>query len=580
MRVELLGGFYQARSIIAAAQRCVNLYPEVNQRESLQGLPQTEAPTLITHYPTPGLILLGAAPNGSPWRCAYRASTGAAYGVVGTEVYAISSTWAFTALGSIAAGASICCMADNGSVLVLVDGTTSGYAINLSNNSFGQITDPAFQGADRVEFLDTFFLFNKPNTPQFYISLSTVTYDMLTGTTGRILTGTISAGGSGYVTGTYTNVALTGGTGTGAVATVGVTGGIVTSVTLTSPGQNYAVGDVLSAAASSLGGSGGGFGYTAGTVATAFDALDFADKTGYADNIQTIITMHREVWLIGTLTTEIWYNAGAPNFPYQAMPGSFIEHGCVAKYSVARQDLSVYWLSQDMQGQAMVLEGNSYQAKRISTHAIENEIMTYPVVSDAVGFTYQQEGHVFYQLNFPTANKTWVYDAATSLWHERAYTDANGNLVRHRGQVAALAYGKNIVGDWQNGNLYQYDLGTYTDNGNPITRIRGFPHLLNDGKRVSYSAFVADMEVGTDDGSVDGTTGASPPQATLRWSNTRGASWGNPITQSMGASGQYYTQPQWLRLGIGRDRVFELSWSTPTKTALNGAFIEVVPCGT
>lgn len=56
--------------------------------------------------------------------------------------------------------------------------------------------------------------------------------------------GAITAG-SGYTDGTYTNVALVGGSGAGALATVTVAGGVVTAVTITAPGQGYAVGDVL-----------------------------------------------------------------------------------------------------------------------------------------------------------------------------------------------------------------------------------------------------------------------------------------------------------------------------------------------
>ena len=65
--------------------------------------------------------------------------------------------------------------------------------------------------------------------------------------------------GSGYVNGSYTNVTLTGGSGSGAKATIGVSGGAVTTVTVTARGAGYAIGDVLSAAAASLGGTGAGF---------------------------------------------------------------------------------------------------------------------------------------------------------------------------------------------------------------------------------------------------------------------------------------------------------------------------------
>ena len=73
-------------------------------------------------------------------------------------------------------------------------------------------------------------------------------------------------GGSAYTNGTYTNVTLTGGSGTGAKATVVVSGGAVTSVTLTALGAAYAVDNVLSAAAASIGGTGSGFSIKVQTI--------------------------------------------------------------------------------------------------------------------------------------------------------------------------------------------------------------------------------------------------------------------------------------------------------------------------
>lgn len=66
-------------------------------------------------------------------------------------------------------------------------------------------------------------------------------------------------GGSGYVNGTYFNVPLTNGSGQGATATVVISGNAVTAVTITNPGVYYAAGNVLSASADNLGGSGAGF---------------------------------------------------------------------------------------------------------------------------------------------------------------------------------------------------------------------------------------------------------------------------------------------------------------------------------
>ena len=73
-------------------------------------------------------------------------------------------------------------------------------------------------------------------------------------------------GGSSYTTGVYPNVALTGGQGSGATATITVAGGVVTSVSLTNPGNFYTVGDSLTTASSNIGGTGSGFSVTVSAV--------------------------------------------------------------------------------------------------------------------------------------------------------------------------------------------------------------------------------------------------------------------------------------------------------------------------
>jgi len=474
MRIPLTGGAYVAKSIIASAQRCLNLYPEINPKD---------APVPFTYYPRPGIRLLADTGSLSALRTLYRASNGNLYGVSGRAVYLISSTWGITFLGALAVSLNTpVSMADNGVDIVLVDGTLYGYTINLATNTFGQIVAEGFYGADYVQYVDTYFVLNKPNSPVMYIS---------------------------------------------------------------------------------------------GSNATTFDALDFASKAGSADNIVAVQVVHREVWLIGQLSTEVWYNTGAADFTFGPISGVYIEHGCCAKYSVAKQDLSVYWLSQDQQGDLLVIEGNGYKALRISTHAIEREFQSYAVVNDAIGFTYQFEGHTFYQLTFPTAQRTWVYDVASGLWHEEGWTDDNGIQKRHRANCAAFAYGTNVIGDWETGTIHALDTNIYQDNGKSIVFLRSFPHIEKEGRRLLHRQFIADMEVGT----APGTMLPAEPMVSLRWSDTRGASWGNAIQQTLGSAGDYLTSIQFQRLGVARDRVYELSWSAPYKTALNGAWLDLTSAG-
>lgn len=563
MRVPILGASYAGRSTIASGQLAVNVYAESNKDDP-------QAPTPITWYPTPGSVLYSNPNNIRSTRCTYRTSKGTAYVVVGPVVYFLSSNQTLNIVGFIADRLSQVYMADNGSVVVLVDGI-SGYVIDMASNDFGQIVDPAFYGADFVAFLDTFFIFNRPGTNQFYISASIANFGMLTST--AIATGTISAAGAAYTNGTYNNIALTGGSGTGATANITVAGNAVTVVTLVEAGMNYLVSDVLSALAANIGGTGAGFTYTVQTTASAFDPLDIAAKSGSADPIVAILAIHRELWLIGDLTAEIWIGTGAADFYFQQQQGAFIEQGSAAPYSATNIDVTLFYISQNKAGNLIVVKGVGYDVEEISTPRLIKEFKNYPTISDAIGFCFQIEDHAFYCLVFPTANKTWLYELKTGWWNEWAWTDENGILNRHRANCAMFAYGENLIGDWENGKLLSLKQNVGTDEGSLIRRIKTFPHIMKNGDRVYYDEFVADVTVGELDDEQD----VDEPKISLSWSDDRGKTYGNPVEQTLGAYGEFLTQPSWNRLGSARDRVFKLEWSTRMNLALNGAFIDFTP---
>ena len=567
-RITLHGAPYQGRSRISSGQEAVNLYAESNQ-----GDPTTPVP--ITWYGTPGSTLYSDPSFSRNVRQVYRTSLGTgAYVVIGPKVYFLDPSQTLTQIGTIADLPSRVSITDNGLTAVLVDGSTNGYAIDLVTNRFAPIVDPSFYGADYALFLDTFFVFNRPLTNQFYISLSEVTWGMLSGT--AVGNNGIIVGGAAYVNGTYSNVPLTGGTGTGATATITVAGNTVTVVQLDNFGAGYLIGDILSASNVNLGGAGAGFTYTNTSFQLAFDPLDIAAKSGSPDPIVGIATVHQELWLIGALTTEIWIGTGAADFFFQQVQGAYINHGCSAQYSIADQDTIVFWLMQDRQGQFIVVMGQGYDISEISTPRLIKEFEAYTTTSDAIGFTYQVADHAFYALIFPTANKGWLYDLKTKWWNEWNWTDNNGNLNRPRANCCMFVYGSVVVGDWQNGRLLKLDPDVYTDvdvdrTPQPITRIKTFPHQIGaEFERVTYNSFDADMEAGTDPNM------AETPLVFLSWSDDRGVTFQNPVPQTIGQTGQYLTTISWNRLGMARDRVFKLEWSAPVRTALNGGFTEVI----
>jgi hypothetical protein len=293
---------------------------------------------------------------------------------------------------------------------------------------------------------------------------------------------------------------------------------------------------------------------------TPFDPLFIASKSTYPDLLAGMAAVNGLIWLIGGETTEAWYDAGATDFPFQRVPQILIQHGCLAPASIATSDGAVYFLSKEQQGRGVVLVIEGESALRISTYPIEYAISQYGTVVDAIGMTYQQQGHTFYVLTFPTADKTWVYDVSAQLWHERCSLDANGN--EHAVLWNGLAFGGVTVAlDASAGILYRIDPGVYTDNGMPIKRQRCFAHMLGDGTRIFYRRFIADVA-------------APSPGAviSLDWSDDRGLTYGTPETLTM--QGNFGDSLTWWRLGYARDRVFRLTWTWPAEVAVQGAWIQ------
>ena len=500
MKTPILGSAYVARSINAADNRMVNLFPEIVPEGGKEAAFLNRAPGLTL------LATVGTGPIRGLWTF-----NGVGYVVSGLSLYSINSSYTATFLGTVS-GTGPVSMADNGTQLFIACNGPS-YIYNSLTNVFVQITDPDFPGALTVGYLDGYFVFIQPNTQKLWV--------------------------------------------------------------------------------------------TALLEGTSVDPLDFASAEGSPDNLVSMIVDHREVWLYGTNSVEVWYDAGNADFPLQRIQGAYNEIGCAATFSVAKLDNGLFWLGADARGQGIVYRANGYTGQRISTHAIEYAIAQYPIISDAVAYTYQQEGHAFYVLTFPSANATWVYDVSTQAWHERA-AFFNGQFLRHRSNCQMAFNSEIVVGDFANGNLYAFDLDVYADNGSPqkwLRSWRALPSGQNNLTRTAHHSLQLDCESGVginNSGGTDPTylltesglyittesgdylvsvaegapTVGSDPQVMLRWSDDGGHTWSNEHWAVLGKIGVYQQRVFWRRLGMTlklRDRVYELSGTDPVKIAIMGA---------
>ena len=303
---------------------------------------------------------------------------------------------------------------------------------------------------------------------------------------------------------------------------------------------------------------------TAGYDATSIDALDFFSAEANPDGVVTLLVDHRELMLFGTETVEFWYNAGNSDFPLARVQGSTMEIGCGAAGTPATVDNSVMWLD----NRGMVVRAAGYKPEIVSTRKLEREIASLSRTDDAYAFSYTHAGHSFYQLTFPTGDRTYCYDAATGTWHRRAYTED-----LHACLASAYAHfgGRHFVGSREGGIVYELSSTAYDDAGHTITRQWECDLLDGEGRYVSIPSLYVDMTVGVGLESGQG----EDPQLSMIYSNDDGKTWSSEQWASFGKIGDFSEKPIFYRLGAARKRRFRFSITDPNPVNVWGVHAQI-----
>jgi len=313
-----------------------------------------------------------------------------------------------------------------------------------------------------------------------------------------------------------------------------------------------------------LEGGSGRFWLSAQDDGTSWNALDFATAEGSPDNLLAMKVNHRQLWLFGNKSTEIWYNSGNKDFPFLRIQGSFFEEGILAPLSVAKTAQSVLWLSSSERGRAAVYEASTVRPKRVSHLGMEFALDSYTDLTDAIGYTYYEKGHTFYVLTFPAGEHTWVYDLSTGLWHERST-----NNKRWWAQYGIVVAGDLFGLDYASGRIMLIDHGYHDEDGQVIKRLRSGRHIHKNRDYIECSSVEIEFEHGL------GDVTTADPQVMFRVSHDGGYTWGTERKRSAGLSGDYKSRVKFNRNGTARDFVFEVSVSDPVPWIMVQAVAEM-----
>jgi len=455
---------YEHPSLPISAQRCVNLYAEKQP---------PDAKTPVALLGSPGLVQFASIGDG-PIR-GMDQMDGVLYAVSGTSLYSVTSSGTGTELGGVISGTGVVSMDNNGSQLIITNGT-NGFTYSVAAG-FALITDVDFFSANSVVFFDQRFVLDKADSNQFFAS------EQLDG--------------------------------------------------------------------------------------TSYDPLAIASAETRPDNVKSV-TLNQQVLLVfGERSIEPWQDVGAPNFPYERVPGALIERGILAPHAFCKADNTVFFVGDNR----ILYRLAGLTPQRVSNHAIEQVWQDYDQVDDCHMFAFHWNGHEFVHVTFPSEGATWVYDVATGIPHEReSWDEFENNLSRWRGNCHIRCYGKELIGDAYTGKIGYLSNTTYTEYGNVMQGISVSPPIHSDRKRVFMPRFELDVESG-----VGLTTGqGSSPQIMLDWSDDGGRSYSTrQLWQSIGAMGANRTRVRWRRLGQARNRIMRLTISDPVRRTIMAAHADI-----
>jgi hypothetical protein len=295
-----------------------------------------------------------------------------------------------------------------------------------------------------------------------------------------------------------------------------------------------------------------------------WDALDFAAAEAYPDDlIRLMVDDANNVVLFGSKSIELWFDSGEVLFPFSRVQGGYIARGTPGPDSWVKLDHAIIGITQDENGLGMVERFDGQKLVRVSTFAIE-ELLKAGNLSAATAWAYQRAGHTFYCLNAPGMASTVCLDVSSGQWHERV-----SGASRHRGEYHCIAGGLHVVGDYVNGNLYELDEDTYSDNGTAIERLRRCPHLSKETKTLFLANVGVDVETGL-------ITDATEPTCAFRISRDGGHTFGTATSHSLGTAGSYKKRVMRARCGSSRDFVIEWSTSAECPITITGANLDVV----
>ena len=310
---------------------------------------------------------------------------------------------------------------------------------------------------------------------------------------------------------------------------------------------------------------------------TSFNALNFASPEAVGDALIRGYWFNDLSYFFGTKSIETWFYSGNGNPPLDKRNNALINIGVAGKYAVCNSDQYLYWLTDDRK----VYQAIGASGREIDTSTVSHILRGYSVVSDCIASDFKIDGQQFILFKFPTAGDTLIYSEQNNYWATlSAGTDKNARASWY-GNAVQYCYDKNLVTDYRNGNTYELDLYTYTDNGDTRLRIITGPPITGAaiGKpqnQVTASSLMIPMQTGKGLATGHG----SDPEIMCEWSPEGGEVWDTQEQISIGIMGDYKKKVMFYDFVTGYELVPRVMWSDPVPVSIySGGVVELYDGG-
>ncbi len=295
-----------------------------------------------------------------------------------------------------------------------------------------------------------------------------------------------------------------------------------------------------------------------------WDQTDFGIKESYPDNIRGILVSNEQLYLFGLETGEVWQNTGNASFPFERIDGATFNIGIISSWSPIELNGRVYFLGTNSEGQISAYVMDGYTPVRLSTYALESAWNDGLAPTNAYSYGYVEEGHVFWV--FHIGSQCWGYDTTTRAWHQRNAFLAGSFTIYptyYHTFVAesSAGAGKHITGGTLDGKLYESSVNFYDDAGTDIKWQRTLPYMYEGGKRMYFGRNTLSVQTGT-------VPSGAAPNITRSYSDNRGQTFTGSQTASLGVHDNFSIRVFWPLGGSSVERLWRYEGTGQYKVAI------------